>query len=369
MLNLTDTIQANDSNTLTLQPMGFGSILDTTFSLYRKNFRLFLGIIAFYFCGNVMVYLLWRFLPNVPIKNLVIELVDLPFGLISMGGIIVATATIYFGKRITSRDALQQAGHRFRQLLASHLSWSLVFVIPRAVGIFPIFYYAGYADVWEPGVDIRESTESSILILKWTIFITLVSAPFGIDLPMNWEIITDGLIPWLTRRVYIWIGLIPSVLAPFSIYFAMRWIFATTAVLIEKPLIRRAFERSSALTRDGWWRVWGLFTSFCVLSGAIQYIIAVMIGFILSLAIGIGETTPIDILKRIIMFRFYSINPLFPVVMWWINVIVGTLILPIWVIGMTLLYFDLRIRKEGFDIEIQVGNNRLTSVETDVKPN
>ena len=343
--------------------MGFGGILDTTFSLYRKHFRLFLGIIVFYFCGSVVVYLLWRFLPNVPIRNLVIELVDLPFGLISMGGIIVATATIYLGKHLTSRDALQQAGHQFRQLLASHLLWSLVFVIPRAVLIFPIFYYTGYADVWEPGVDIRESTESSLLVLKWTIFIELVSAPFKIDLPMNWGIITNGLIPWMARRVYIWIGLIPSVLAPFSIYFAVRWIFATAAVLIEKPLIRRAFERSSALTRGNWWRVWGLFTSFCVLSGAIQYIIAVMIGFILSLTIGIGETTPIDILKGIVTLRFHGINPLLSMVMWWIYVIVGTLIFPIWVIGIVLLYFDLRIRKEGFDIERQADSSTAREPE------
>lgn len=361
MLNLADTAQANDSNTLVLQPMGFGEILDTIFSLYRKHFPLFLGIVAVDFCGNLVVYLLWRFLPNVPIRNLIIELVDLPFSLISMGGIIVATATIYLGKHITNRDALRQAGCQFRQLLASLLPWSLVFVIPRAVSIFPIFYYTGYADVWEPGADIGESTESSILVLKWTIFITLVSAPFGINLPMNWNSITHSLLPWLTRRVYIWIGLVPSVLAPFSIYFAVRWIFVPAAVLIEKPLIRRTFERSSALTRGGWWRVWGLFTSFCVLSGAIQYIIVVMIGFILSLTIGIDETTPIDILKRLAMLRFYSINPLFSMVMWWINVIVGTLIFPIWVIGVVLLYFDQRIRKEGFDIEIQTNTATTTS--------
>ena len=365
MLNRTDT-QANNSRTSTLRPLGFSGILDTTFSLYRKHFRLFLGIIAFYFCGDLVVYLLWRFLPNVPIRNLVIELVGLPFGLISMGGIIIATATIYLGKRITSRDALRQAGYQFRQLLAAHLPWSLVFVIPRAVSIFPIFYYAGYADVWEPGVNIRESLDSSLLVLKWTIFTGLVSAPFRIVLPMNWEVITDGLIPWLTRRVYIWIGLVPSVLAPFSIYFAVRWIFATAAVLIEKPPIRRAFERSSALTRGNWWRVWGLFTSFCVLSGAIQYIIAVMIGFILSLTIGIDETTPIDILKRIVMLRFHSINPLLSMVMWWIYVIVGTLIFPIWVIGIVLLYFDLRIRKEGFDIERQADSSTAREPEPTV---
>jgi hypothetical protein len=103
-----------------------------------------------------------------------------------------------------------------------------------------------------------------------------------------------------------------------------------------------------------------------VLSGAIQYIISVMIGFILSLTIGIGETTPIDLLKKIIMFRFHSIHPLFSMVMWWINVIVGTLIFPIWVIGMTLLYFDLRIRKEGFDIERQVDSSIASEPEPTV---
>ncbi|MYB95895.1 hypothetical protein F4054_01110 [Candidatus Poribacteria bacterium] len=359
MLSLTDTVQANNSNTSILQPMGFSEILDTTFSLYRKHFRLFLGIISLHFCGHLVVYLLWLFLPNVPVRNLVTEFVDIPFGLISMGGIIAATSTIYLGKHITSRDALQQTGHRFWQMLGSLLPWSLVFVIPRAVSIFPIFYYAGYADVWEPGADIRESTESSILMLEWTIFIRLVSAPFAIDLPMNWESITQSLIPWVTRHGYIWIGLIPLVFAPFSIYFAVRWLFAPAAVLIEKPFIRPAFERSSALTRGSWWRVWGLLTSFGVLSSTIQYIIAVMTGFILTLTTGTDETTLIDILKRIVILRFDSINPLFSLIMWWFNVIVATFIYPIWVIGITLLYFDLRIRKEGFDIEIQANTTAM----------
>ena len=356
MLNFIDTARAKDDNTPALRPMGFGGILDTTFNLYRQHFRLFLGFIAFHFCGHLVVYLFWLFLPNVPIRNLVTELVDLPFGLISMGGIIVATATIYLGKHLTIRDALQQVRHRFWQMLGSLLLWGLVFVIPRAVSIFPIFYYFGYADVWEPGTDIREYTGSSILILKWTMFITLVSAPFTIDLPMNWEIVTQGLIPWAARRGYIWIGLIPSVIAPFSIYFAVRWLFVTPAVLIEKPFIPRAFERSSALTRGSWWRVWGLLASFCALSGAIQYIIAVMIGFILILTTGTNETTLIDILKRTVMLRFGSINPLFSLVMGWIYFIVATFIYPIWIIGITLLYFDLRIRKEGFDLEMQVNN-------------
>ncbi|MYB02466.1 hypothetical protein F4X90_22730 [Candidatus Poribacteria bacterium] len=341
MLNSADTIQTNNSNISTLRPMGFGGILDTTLSLYREHFRLFLGIVALHFSGNLVVYLLARFLPNFPLKNLVTDLVDMPFGLISMGGIIVATATVYLGKHITSRDALKQTGHRFWQMLASHLPWSLVFVIPRTVVIFPLVYYALYTEIIE--------SISVVFVLA-----RLTSVPFSIDLPMNWEVITYGLISLVTRSGQRWIIFIPSVLAPFALYFAVRWMFASAVVLLEKPLIRRAFERSSELTRGRWWHAGGMLVSFAVLSFAIQRIVVGMIGFIFILTKVMGKTTSMDILKWIIMYGTDSSNPLFYVIMWWINLIVGTLIFPIWIIGITLLYFDLRIRKEGFDLEMQV---------------
>lgn len=273
MLNATDTIQANNSNTSTLQPMGFGELLDTTISLYRRHFLLFLGIISVDFCGCLVGYLISRFLVGFPLKDIVLDLISMSFRLVSMGGIIIAVAAIYLSGRITSRDALKQAGHRFWQLLVCSFIWNLVFVMPRAVNLFPIFYYAGYTgpvggDLWVPG----EHADSLQLGLELAIFIRLVSLPFSIDLPMNWESITYGLIPWVTNCVPIWIGLIPSVLAPFSIYFAVRWMFATVTVLFEKPLIRSAFERSSELTRGRWWWGWGRLVSFCVLSAAINLI-------------------------------------------------------------------------------------------------
>ena len=350
MLNPTDTAQTNSSNIPTLRPMGFGGILDATFSLYRKHFRLFLGIIALYFCGTLVVYLLARFLPDFPLKGLVTDLVHMPFGLISMGGIIVATATIYLGKHLRSRDALQPAGYRFWQLLGSHLPWSLVFVIPRPGVILPIVYFA---------IDLVSTESMSVLF----VLIRLVLVPFSIDLPMDWGSITSGLISLMTRRGQMWIGFIPSVLAPFTLYFAVRWTFATAAVLLEKPLIRRAFERSSELTRGRWWQTWGMLVAFAVLSFAIQRIVVGTIGFILILTKVVGETTTTDILKWMIMYGIDSSNPLFYVIIGWTNTIVGTLIFPIWVIGTTLLYFDLRIRKEGFDIEMQVNSTDAMSTQ------
>ena len=221
----------SNRNTSTRQPMRFSEILDTTFSLYRKHFLLFLGIISLDFCGRLVGYLIWRFLPGFLLKDIVIDLISMPFRLVSMGGIIIAVATIYLRGCITCRDALKQAGHRFWQLLACSLVWSLVYVIPRAVDLFPILYYAGYVESVEWNAEsIIERTESLLLRLNLTIIIRLVSLPFSIDLPMNWENITSGLIPWVANRGPIWIGLIPSVLAPFSIYFAVRWLFAPAAV-------------------------------------------------------------------------------------------------------------------------------------------
>ena len=337
MLKTTDIAEINNTNTPTLQPMGFGEILDTIFSLYRKHFLLFLRIIALHFCGNLVMYLLARFLPNFPLKGIVTDLIGMPFGLVSMGGIIVATATIYLGKRIRSRDALKQVGHRFWHLSACHLLWDLVFGTPRMGIIFLI-------------ISIFMSRSESIQFLL-TITL-LVSDPFSIPLPINlWNWIFRLMAPVMIKAM--WIRLIPLALAPFSLYFAVRWTFAPVVVLLENPLIRRAFGKSNELTRGRWWQIWGMLVSFSVLSFAIQRIVVSTIGFILILTKVMRATTLMDIFKWMVRYGVDSSNPLFYEIMWWINLIVGTLIFPIWVIGITLLYFDLRIRKEGFDIEIQ----------------
>lgn len=350
MLNLTDTIQANDSNTLTFRPMGFGEILDTIFSLYRKHFPLFLGIAAVDFCGNLVVYFLARFLPNFSLKGLVTDFVGMPFGLVSMGGIIIATATIHLGKHLRSRDALQQALYQFRQMLACHLPWSLAFGIPR-IGIVYLVLFGLGTELWY--------TESMSILFTVAL---LVSVPFSLDLPIDlWYSIP----PLLTSVIIsqMWVRFIPLVLTPFAIYFTVRWMFAAVVVLLERPLIRRAFARSNELGRGRWWQTWMMLVAFSVLSFAIQRIVVITIGFVLMLTKVMGETTSMDILKWMVRYSFESNNPLFYMIMGWINLIVGTLIFPIWIIGITLLYFDLRIRKEGFDIEIQANSTDAMSIQ------
>jgi len=320
--------------------MGFGEILDTIFSLYRKHFPLFLGIVALDIFGNLVMYLLARFLPHFPLKGLLTDLVGMPFGLVSMGGIIIATTTIYSGKHLRSLDALKQALYQFRQMLACHLPWSLVFGIPR-IGIVYLVFFGLATELWD--------TESIAMLVT---IVLLASVPFSIHLPIDlWDSIYSLLTSVIINQM--WVRFIPLVLIPFAIYFTVRWIFAAVVVLFEGPLIRRAFARSHELIRGRWWQTWKMLVAFSVLSFAIQRIVMITIGFILMLTKVMGETTSMDILKWMVRYSFESSNPLFYAIMGWINLIVSTLIFPIWVIGITLLYFDLRIRKEGFDIEIQ----------------
>ena len=61
-----------------------------------------------------------------------------------------------------------------------------------------------------------------------------------------------------------------------------------------------------------------------------------------------------ELMRRI----FFGLTPiessnilLFSLIRNFINLVVTTFLMPLGVIGTVLLYFDLRIRKEGFDIE------------------
>ena len=307
MSNATDTIQTNNSNTPTLQPMGVGEILDITFSFYRKHFLLFLGIITVYFFGGLVKYSLEGFLSNSGLQGAIPNLVNIPFALLSIGGIIVAAATIYLGGNITSTDALQQTLRRFWDLLVCYTLWVLVVGIPF------------------------------ILIFLLSIFF--------LSIPLS----------------SVSILFIPFAFLPFSIYFAVRWGFVAEVVLLEKTNIKNTFKRSNELVRGTWWRIFGILVLILLISVAIHYIFEVSLGFIFILAKAAGGIDPKTLIQWSVMETdLGSSNLLFYAIMTCTDLILRTLTAPIWVIGITLLYFDLRIRKEGFDLETQVNDSSLT---------
>ena len=330
----------------TRQPMGFGEILDTIFSLYRRYFLLFLGIVVIHFFGGLVEYVLWRVLPRFFLKSYIIDLVGIPFTFISMGGIIVATATIYLGKHITVRKALKQTLYRLWHIGVCHFPWSLGFEIPR----LGVIYFLVFA--MEP-----DSTTLTSISIPYIFLVFVSVVPFLSDLTMPWRDSISRLITSVIIRLgWMWTRFIPLALAPVSIYFAVRWTFVTTTVLLEASSIRRAFEKSWDLTRGffnkhGGWHVCGMLISFSVISFAIRRILQITVKFILILMKVEGAKADMDTIRGMIIYVPADTDTLFYTITTWSNSVVSALIFPIWVIGITLVYLNLQIRKEGSDIQ------------------
>ena len=153
------------------------------------------------------------------------------------------------------------------------------------------------------------------------------------------------------------VGLFVTIIGiPFSIYFSVRWGLYTLPVLFEETTARNALRRSTELVRGTWWRVFGIMLAVSVIAFMISFILEVSFGFLLTL-IGVAEieaATPWDTIRRLFIPMPNEVGWFAYAIRRFVSVTIAGLAMPIGVIGSALLYFDLRIRKEAFDIEMQV---------------
>ena len=100
---------------------------------------------------------------------------------------------------------------------------------------------------------------------------------------------------------------------PLGIYLGVGWYFVLNVATLENCKIFEAMKRSQQLVKGNWWRVFGIYIF-------------------------------ISILTSIIASIFMEANI-------WLGVIINYLFVPIPIIVLVLLYFDLRVRKEQYGLE------------------
>ena len=135
--------------------------------------------------------------------------------------------------------------------------------------------------------------------------------------------------------------------------FVTYWCFFAAAILVEEKSVRASLRRCRDLSRGAWWRVAGIVLAIFLFSFIISLILRATFGSLLSVT-GIAGEGFVKIL-RIAVWDLPTKGRglgLTHVLMCIVNLGADTFTMPIWVIGSTLLYFDQRIRKEGFDIEV-----------------
>ena len=292
-----------------LHAMGFAELLDTTFSLYRTHFRSFLGISSGYFIV-MLVGILMLFLDDSASRTQKIAIwiptVGVVFGVcvFVVSGLVSASAQAYLVRTVKVGAALKQGIYRFFPCFISSLVFGLLAIL-------------------------------LVVVLSMLIEV-LYGSVVGDD---SWVSIPGGLLV----VIIIWV----------AGWFVTYWCIFASTILVEGTSGRAGLRRSRDLIRGTWWRVTGKIYGIFLFSVAISFIFRTTIGLLLALTAFASEE-----FMEILLMGVWDV----PVtrhglsfancLMYIICLGADTFAMPIWVIGGTLLYFNQRIRKEGFDIEM-----------------
>jgi hypothetical protein len=138
-------------------------------------------------------------------------------------------------------------------------------------------------------------------------------------------------IVWISVLTYVLggLGLLLCILP--GIWLFISWTVAVPAFLTEGIKGRRALGRSFRLVRHFWWRTFAIVVLGALLAGIVAGALGAALG-------ALAFTSDSDV--TIVVANFFA------------QVVAGTLTTPFIAAVTIVLYFDLRVRKEGFDLAL-----------------
>lgn len=295
-----------------LRPLSLGELLDRAFTLYRNHFWLFIGIMALPQLVIVILSLL--------LQGLMSPVLAVP----APGGSPPAPAQM----------ARILGGFFFGALLGG-IVYYIVYAMALGATTFAVsdVYLGRPATVRSAFRNMRDRFWSLLglifLILLVLFFAYLVLAMGGMIMGILLGIVLGPL-----AAVGVFLGFLGGVVC--SVMLGMSFGVAIPALLLEKLTIFQALTRSMKLTKGNRGRV---FLTF-LLMGMITYaIIAVFQGPFLA-AMFMTKSGQISLWLRSLSVISGGAG--------------GVLSGPLLMIGLSLLYYDVRVRKEAFDLQVMM---------------
>jgi Membrane domain of glycerophosphoryl diester phosphodiesterase len=132
--------------------------------------------------------------------------------------------------------------------------------------------------------------------------------------------------------VLLFVGAIAIVTIPVVIWVAIRWSVALPALFAEGIGPVKALGRSWNLVRDNWWRTLGILIIVSIMVSLIQTALQVLFGGVAAVVPGLNGDLRAGVVTTI-------------------TTLVDALVGAITPIAITMLYLDLRVRKEGLDLD------------------
>jgi hypothetical protein len=307
-----------------LRPLGLGELLDRTFTLYRNHFWLFCGIMVVPEGLSVLVSVLWALSPgarafqrvtaNPPAdprvlfsamasgfgSAFVISIVHLLIYIVAIGAVTYAVADLYLQRSPSIQVAYRQAAHRAGSVIG------LCFLL----GMIAMVLYLAAALAGAMGgavlVGVGGAVAGSALgrVLGPILIVTTVIGAL---------IAGMALVAWVL----------------------MRFAVSMQIVLLEGLGVCDALSRSGSLTAGNRWRIF----------------VAVVIMLLIVGALGAVLTMPLAVITMMDALKSHVVPTWLQVASSIAGGLNGVITGPLLAITMALIYYDLRIRKEGFDIE------------------
>lgn len=299
-----------------LRPLTLGEILDRTAHLYRSNFLLFAGISAVNAGAALVVGLsqigIQEFMrsrhmtAHLTLVNLAILVVQLLLIFIFSGIAVAANnravAWVYMGQPATVRGAYGAVLPK-----TGRFAW-LMTVISFLAGWPLLVFYAGY-----------------ILTL---FYVVKPASKAALAAGAKTDPSTVMLIGLITLAFLFCVALGMA----YAVFMGLRYSLAVPSCVVEETPARKSIRRSIDLSKGARGRIFMLFLLIFVVSIGLA-LISQMFFFV-------------EIYKHHGVLSA-GLRALQQVVQFFTNTLVG----PVYAIGLTLFYYDQRVRKEGYDIE------------------
>lgn len=310
-----------------IRPMDAGDILDGTIRVYRRNPWCFVSILAAIvglplFLAEIptryMRQIIWGSLIPALWENRVsdaLEILQSPETIRLNIFINIAAAVVFFLIPIVQAATV----HAVSQTILGHnasLADSIKAIFKRIGKIF--LAYILYVII------MFLSFLPFVLLALFVFYLAASSEVQGNSPPDIVKLASAGIILFLLCLV----GVIVI------IYLAVKLLFISHAVVLDKADATGALRRSFFLTTGYWWRTVSIYLTMSI------------IVLVISSLFGLAGTLIETLLQRIPAISVFLVHSIGAAVSTALNLTVS----PVLYIATTLMYYDLRIRKEGFDV-------------------
>lgn len=316
------------TNIAALEPISTGDIIDRAVRLYRRNFAALISVVAVpsligYLASTMFWFgyskLIFGITTGPSLSAILMVAIGSAFYPVWYMALLTAIAGmsrvvgdhVVLGETITFRKCLNAIRRRLGDVLLMGL-----LAIAIAIGLYTVF---------------------SVVVFAVAMIFLVVIAVAGAAGP-------GGALPEWFVGIVVGVALLGLLIGTIILLLAIlsRVIFLPQVVMIEGSSAGNALGRAFRLGAGNWYKLGGIGLFAYFVTGSLLAALTLPFIAVLYVTGSLNES----LLASPAWMIFYSA----------FGEITNVLVLPIWIVAFTLLYFDSRVRKEGYDVELLTRN-------------